>query len=37
MVELCNYLVWMIIGHLIKLEQFFGKCYRLGLINTSYM
>lgn len=35
--ELYNYLVWMMIAHLIKLEQFFGKFYRLGLINKLYI
>lgn len=37
MMELYNYLVWMMIAHLIKLEQFFGKFYRLGLINKLYI
>lgn len=33
MMELYNYLVGMMIAYLIKLEQCFGKFYRLGLIK----
>lgn len=37
MIELYNYLVWIVIARLTKLEQFFGNFYRLGLINKLYI